>query len=164
MRLASLSFRSACRASSRSSGLSSTSRISTALESICSSSNLSHSSFFDYRSVCGARVFQPFQGEIKRRTLVDFRIDPDAAAVLLDDALHRGQPYPGAFKVFGTMKPLEHAKKLIGILHAETHTVITNKYRAAPVVLTLAHLNDGALPRSGELDGVGEQVGEHLPD
>ena len=48
------------------------------------------------------------QGEIKTGPAVDLAFGPDAAAVTLDDALHQGQPHPGAFKFLIAVQPLKH--------------------------------------------------------
>jgi hypothetical protein len=48
------------------------------------------------------------QGEIKTGPAVDLAFGPDAAAVTLDNALHQGQPYAGAFKFLIAVQPLKH--------------------------------------------------------
>ena len=67
------------------------------------------------------------QAEVKRRSLVDLSVSPDAPSVLSDDALHRGEPHASAFKLFVVVKPLKYSKKLIGIFRVESCAVVSNK-------------------------------------
>jgi hypothetical protein len=48
------------------------------------------------------------QGERETGPAVDLAFGPDAAAVALDNALHQGQPHPGAFKFLVAVQPLKH--------------------------------------------------------
>ena len=55
------------------------------------------------------------QAEVRRSTFVEFRLGPDASAVLSDDALHGGEPNAGAFKLFVAVEPLKCSEKLVGV-------------------------------------------------
>ena len=48
------------------------------------------------------------QREGEGRTPLHLSFGPDAAAVTLNDALHQGQPHPGAFKFLLPVQPLKH--------------------------------------------------------
>src|SRR5579863_9167801 len=108
--------RKACIPSSRSSGLSSTSRISTCS---CPMRHL-------WRNTLAVTLFFSYR-EIKHRTLADFCLRPGMATMLLHDALHGRQTYPGSWKIFWEVQPLENSEKLVGVLHTETDSVVAYK-------------------------------------
>src|SRR4030067_3062358 len=104
MRLARLCFFKACRASSTSFGLSSTSRISSGI------------SMFMIRPLR--------QGEVEGGSPVDLAFHPDASTVAMDDALNDGQPDAGAFVLIRAVQPLEDSEEFVDIGHVETYAVV----------------------------------------
>src|SRR6185312_4088308 len=102
--LATLCRRKEWRASSASSGLSSTRRISTSFRM-----NLS----------CA-------DGKEERRADVGSRFRPDLAPVAVDDALDDREPDAGAFELFRAVKALEDAEQLVRITHVEAGAVVTH--------------------------------------
>src|SRR5208282_5278358 len=137
MRLARLFLRRAWRVSSASSGLSSTSSISTLFSSMEPSSHR--------RGAGLPGPLEAFQREEKCRAFVHFRLGPDAAVVLVDDALHGHQSHSGALKIFGAMEPLEDAEQFVGVLHAETHAIVPDEDHAVAVAFGLAEFDDGGI-------------------
>ena len=83
--------------------------------------------------------------------------------MLVNHPRHDGQSNACAFKVFSTVQTLKHSEQFVHILHVETNAVITNEDGQLIVDLNLPHFNQGFVARSGVFDGVGEQIGEHLP-
>ena len=88
-------------------------------------------------------LLNSLQGEREGGSLVDLGLGPNAAAVLMNDALHRGQSYTCSLEVFLAVQALKDAKKLIGIFHIETHAVIAHVHRPLAIHLLLADLDDG---------------------
>lgn len=81
-----------------------------------------------------------------------------------DDAPDIGQPDPGAFELAGAVEPLEHAKKLVHVLHVEAGAVITDKNNGLiRVVVGAADRNLGLIALTGVFDGIADQVDQHLP-
>jgi hypothetical protein len=104
------------------------------------------------------------QGEGKRCSPVDLGFGPYASAVLSDDALHRGEPHPGAFKLFVAVKPLKCSKQFFGVLGVESGAVVPNEKHKLAVDCRLVNFNDRALTAAGIFDGIGQKVREHLLD
>src|SRR5450432_3340088 len=104
------------------------------------------------------RVFSSSRkkSEIEFSTGVQFGFCPDATAVLLNDALHGRQAHAGARKVLGAMEPLKDPEEFISVFHIETYAVVCNADYGLTVFNAVAHPNNCALPKAGELDGVGE--------
>src|SRR6266480_824551 len=107
MRLVSLLLRKARRASSRSSGLSSTSSISTAFVSFIIQLS------FHREIKCGAAIKRGFR--------------PNTTAVTMNNPLHNRQADAGAFKFLSPMQSLEHAEQFVGVLHVKAGAVIGNE-------------------------------------
>ncbi len=57
---------------------------------------------------------------------VDRALRPDAAAVAVHDALHRGEADSGAFEVARRMQPLEHAEQFRRIGHIEAGAIVAD--------------------------------------
>src|SRR5450756_1084962 len=142
MWLARFAWRKARTVMSRSSRLSSTSRISIAFVLFM---------FFSFA-----------KGEMKYRAMVHFGLGPYPAAVTADDALHDGQANPRAFKILRPVEPLEHAKQLVHILHIKPNTVVAHKINIFAVFARATNLHDGRCPVTGVLDRVGLQVDPDL--
>src|SRR5205807_236876 len=94
----------------------------------------------------------------ERGASFDFRLRPDLPSVFVNNALHRGQAYAGAFEIFAAMQALEHAEELIGMLHVEADAVIAHENRGPAVDLLVTNLNYCRIARPRILGGVGEEV------
>ena len=57
------------------------------------------------------------QGEAKRRSFIEFRLGPDAAAVLAENPVHCGQPNSRAFEILDSVQALKDAKEFVFVLH-----------------------------------------------
>src|SRR3984957_8349774 len=162
MTFASLLRRNARTVNSASSGLSSTSRISTSLDmddliigyGVCCA-NLCRS---NRTPLCDT------QREKECRSSVKLRFRPDSPAVLPNDTLHNRQPYSRAFEIAGLMQPLENAKQLARVLHLEARAIVLDEYDALTVLHRLSHLNHRPLLSAGVLHGIRKQIDEHLLD
>ena len=113
--------------------------------------------------ICAARHCGFAQAEVKRRSFVGFRLGPDTAAVFSNDALYRGKPYAGAFKLLVGVEPLKSSKELVRIPGIKSRAVVTDKEYSLALDCRLANLDDGSLTRAGIFDGIREEVGKHLP-
>src|SRR5438046_2133581 len=92
------------RASSRSLGLSSTSRISTRL--------------------C---IVPVSQCKTERGATIRFGLSPDVAAVAVHDALHDRQAYARTLVVLGPVQPLKDSEELARVPHIEADAVVANE-------------------------------------
>src|SRR5919201_778183 len=125
MRLARLCFRNACRVRSTSSGLSSTSKISTPF------------------SITGS----PLQSKEKGRTVARPGIGPHPPAVAVDDALDDGQAHPRPLVLLGAVEALEDAEELVGVLHVEPDAVVPDEvHRPRAAVGAAPHLDPRLVP------------------
>src|ERR1700693_5814144 len=109
---------------SRSSGSSSTNRISTGSLSIISS--FQESRWFQaglFQLLLACRL----QSEIECGAFIQFRFGPDPAAVLVNDPLHCGQPDAGAFEVLPAVQTLEDPEQFVDVLHAEPDPVVSHE-------------------------------------
>src|SRR6476646_6270571 len=102
--------------------------------------------------------------EEKRCALVYFCFRPDPAAVLVDNTLAGRKPHPGAFEILRAVKTLEDPEEFAGILHVKTSAVIANKYDLLVINGRLSHLNYSAHSDPCVLDGIGQDIDEHLLD
>ena len=44
-----------------------------------------------------------------------------------NDSLHDGQTDARAFKLVGSMQPLEHSKEFVRLLHVKTYAIVANE-------------------------------------
>ena len=102
------------------------------------------------------------QAEEERRALVLRAVHPDLAAVALDDPPHDGQPHAGAFELIRAVQALEDAKQLVHVLHVEADAVVLDEAHQRRAIHAIADLDARLLALARELDGVGDQVDEHL--
>src|SRR5258708_27208612 len=96
--------------------------------------------------------------EEKSGALVEFRLGPDAAAVLVNNALADGQPHAGAFKVLRPVHALENAEELAGVFHIEAGAIVANKYHVLTVHHRLSDFNDGAVAYPALLDRIRQDI------
>src|SRR5262245_26989642 len=121
MRDARLALRSARSASSRSSALSSTIRMSTGW-------------LLTMIPICSER-------EEECCPLINDGISPDLTAVPMDDALHDGQAHTCALEVFRPVQTLEDAKELVRVLHVEPGSVVAHVEDVVTVLAPAAHVH-----------------------
>src|SRR3989442_4342578 len=140
--LARFCFRSALSASSASSGLSSTSSISTAVRFMLRSS---------FRG----------KGEVEGGAAVDRPLGPHVPTVPLNDPLHDGETHPGALELLGAVKPLEDLEQLVGKARVESHTIVADEVRRCGS-LGAPDLDRRLAHTLAELEGVADQVDEEL--
>src|SRR5262249_44445741 len=137
-----LLLRSARTTSSASASLSSTSKISTASNSV---TRLSH----------GKR-------EREYRALIHFAFRPYAAAVPGHDPMDDRQADSGSRELVGPVQPLEYPEQLLRVFHIEADAVIAHGV-AALVADALAADPDAGLVRLARvLDRVGDEIRPHL--
>src|SRR5919109_1807983 len=121
MRLATWCWAKACTASSTSSGLSSTSRISTGPSGTAAGSPPS------LLAPTGVASFAHSEREGEGRAAVDGRLCPHAPAVAVHDALHDRQPDARPLVVLGAVQPLEDAEELVRVARVEAHPVVADE-------------------------------------
>src|SRR6478736_1225909 len=99
-------------------------------------------------------------GKIKRRAFVPFGLRPDLAAVPVKDALHDGEPDPGALKFVRPVQALENGKELVCILHIKSRAIVLHEIGPLHIVPTDGHHR--FIPVSGIFQRIGNQIGEDL--
>src|SRR5262249_19335306 len=99
--------------------------------------------------------------ERERRTLTDLRLDPNPAAVHLDDALGYGETQAGAAFLAGdSIVGLLELLKQFGLIGSgDTGTGVTHRYMECAVVRFSL---DGDFSGIGELNGVADEIDQHL--
>src|ERR1700738_1619901 len=103
-----------------------------------------------------------FRREVKCRALIDRCFGPDTAAVALDDALYDRQADTGACEILRTVQSLKHVEHLVGILHIEADPVVADEEDLLVAYLARADLDNGVVAQSRVLEGVVDEVHEHL--
>ena len=104
------------------------------------------------------------QREKENCAFVDFRFHPNVAAMFGNDPLCSGQAHSHSFEVLPAVRPLEDSKKLIGVLHIKTHSVIPNKEHLPAPVQPASYLDHGRFSGHCVFDRIREQVEEYLLD
>src|SRR6266576_2793286 len=94
------------------------------------------------------------EGEVKSGALVRLGFAPDTPAVLVDDALHGGQPDARPVELILGVQALKHAEQPVGALHVKADAVVANEDHSMAAMVTLAHLNDRLFASAGVFDGV----------
>src|SRR6188508_3423674 len=134
--LAILLLRNARSVKSTSSGLSSTSRISSI-----------------------GRSSRSAQGEVERGAFADLAFGPDVPAVAVDDALDGGEADAAAWKVRRRVQPLERPEQVRGEVRVVAGAVVANVERGhAMLIPGRANFDRRLLAAAGELPGVLDQV------
>src|ERR1017187_4972855 len=131
----------ACSMSSTSSGLSSTSKMSAR-----------------WSGMRGGA----FRCKVKSRAAIHRCFGPDTTAMALNDALHDRQADAGAGEILGAMQPLKHVEQLAGILHVEADPVVGDEEHLFVSHLARADLDAGVVAQFRVLEGVVDDVHEHL--
>jgi hypothetical protein len=96
------------------------------------------------------------------RALVDRCINPDPAAVALDDALHDRQTNACAFELIVAVEPLEDVEESVGVFHVEYRAVVPNEVHGFFRFLSCPHFDDANFSASCELERIGQQIHDHL--
>src|SRR4051812_2488871 len=97
------------------------------------------------------------------RALAGYRFGPNPPAVAMDDALHCGEPDPGAGELPGQMEPLERPEEAIDVRHLEPRPVVPDEVGSLPPQARLAKLDARRLGSLGELPSVLQEVFEGDP-
>ena len=103
------------------------------------------------------------QSERERGALIRLTLRPDPPAVPLDDPLDDRQADAGAFEFVRGMQPLENAEQLADVPHVEAGAVVTHEEHGFAVHFVATHFDDRRIALPRELESVGEQVRQHLP-
>src|SRR5438876_8322446 len=137
--------RNACRVSSMSFGLSSTSRSSMG------------------PSITGSLIGRSaLETEEERRAHAALRLGPHPSAMPIDDPLDDGKADPGPLVLLGPVHPLEHPEQLVGVAHVEADAVVLDEIHPMALQLPGPNLDHGGGTGSGELESVGQKVHVHL--
>ena len=81
-----------------------------------------------------------------------------------DNAAHGGQPDAGTFEFIRAVQTLKHTEQSSGIGHVEANPVVADKnHRFGGPAGQRPDLDSRLLQRPGELQGVGDQVGQNDP-
>lgn len=81
----------------------------------------------------------------------------------LDDPAHAGQTDAGALEFFHSVQALKHTEQLVGVLHVEAHTVVTDVDDNFFGTLFGADLDDREFAFAAVFDRVGDQVAQGRP-
>ena len=82
-----------------------------------------------------------------------------------DDPAYICQPNARAFKLFGTMQTVEWLKQSLRMAHVKANPVIAHENDQLLLALVPeANLDPSRIARACVLDGIGEQVHEHLAE
>src|ERR1700756_2289720 len=84
--------------------------------------------------------------------------------MLVDDALDDAEADTGALEFLRVVQALEDAEQPVAILRLETNSVVPDRADAFVPGHSCADLDLRKLPRACELDGVRQQVEQHLAD
>src|SRR6266704_3710241 len=131
-----LFFTRARRVSASSSGLSSTSRMTR----------------------CRMAAPRSLKGEIEGGAAIDRPLGPHAAAVPVDDPLHRSEADAGPGKLLRRVEPLERAEQLVGVRHVEPHPIVPHEVHRMAVLRRDPELDPRLLALRGELPRIPQQV------
>src|SRR4051812_38082226 len=82
--------------------------------------------------------------------------------MFLDNSADNRQAYARALKLRLRVKALEDSKKLLGVIHVETHAVITDKNDPLLGRFVPAHFNPSLTAVAGVLERITKQVEKHL--
>ena len=82
-----------------------------------------------------------------------------------NDATHGGEADARAFEFLGAVEPLKHAEQFVRVLHVEPDAIVPHEENHAPAFCAGgADVNPGGLAHPRVLDGVVDEVGQHLLD
>src|ERR1035437_3959894 len=147
MRFSTFPYWKASWTNSTSPGLSSINRISAGL--FCTFTSISVSlEFGDGEAEGGSRPWLRFHPELSPQPLYDFPADRE--------------PNPGARVLVPGMQTLKHPEDAFGMLRFDPDAVILDRNRPLAVAVHRGNVDSRAFFHFPELDGVGEQVLEHL--
>src|SRR5215470_10703396 len=80
----------------------------------------------------------------------------------MDDALNGCEPDSGSFELLSPVETLENSEQFVDILHVKADAVVFDKdYHSIAAFVRGPDFNLWLRPRSGELDGVRDQIDEH---
>jgi len=100
--------------------------------------------------------------ELEAGAFVRLGLDPDAAAVAVDDALDDGEPDARARKLTFGVQALKDTEEATGVFHVEAGAIVahgTDEFVAARIAF---HFDRRPFPLAGKFVGVGKEVDEDL--
>src|SRR5579863_1088018 len=102
------------------------------------------------------------QAEVERRSLLRPALSPGAAMVAANDPVDDRQPDASAGEFGLRMHALKRTEELARILHVEASAVVTHEIHVLGGLCESSDLDEGRIAVGGELEGVGQQVGQNL--
>ena len=96
--------------------------------------------------------------EINRSPFVRLGLNPDPAAMPVDNPMNDGQPNAGTFVLVSGMQSLKRRKKFVDILHIKAHSIVLDKIDKFPFLFLAPDLNNRGFSFTRELEGIGDQV------
>jgi hypothetical protein len=100
----------------------------------------------------------PGQGEKERRPLPGFGLNPDAAAVAMNDPLDHGQADAVPRVIEAGMKALERNEQFVPQGHIEADAVVPDKIDGPPAIGRRAEFDFGPETLGREFHGVGKEM------
>src|SRR5688572_25642013 len=101
------------------------------------------------------------QREVEACALVHFAFGPDAAAVPVDNFLHRSQADTAAFVLRSGMQALKYLEQLSRVRRVKTDTVVAYEINSLVVINQFAKLDQGLSSFARKLPGVFQKIREH---
>src|SRR5437867_1565207 len=80
----------------------------------------------------------------------------------MNNPLHNREANSGSFEFLSAVEPLEHAKQLPRKLHIEANPVVSDEVHGLVSIRAALHLDGWLRAGAGELERIGEEVGEDL--
>src|SRR5205807_142648 len=109
-----------------------------------------------------AELARPRKAEIEGGALTGAAVGPHPAAVTRDDPVHDRQADSGALERLLRMQALKHAEEPVGVAHVEADAVVAHVIDDVGALTQRAHLDARVVPSGAELDGVRQQIDQHL--
>src|ERR1051326_4891746 len=94
--------------------------------------------------------------KLNRCAFVDFRLGPDPAAVTKNDTLRDSEADAVTFELIAAVETLKDAEKLVGILHVEAGTVVTDEVDKNASVLCVPYADNCRILLSGIFQSIRE--------
>src|SRR6516165_8488400 len=81
-----------------------------------------------------------------------------------DNPLNQSQSDPCAFEIIHAMQPLKHSKQFRRVLHVKTNSVVLDEVCVLIPAFLKSNLDGWIRLRPGELERIGNQVVQNLPE
>src|SRR3984893_472248 len=93
--------------------------------------------------------------------MVYYAVRPNASAVAIDNAMHRGESDPCSREFRLCVQALEWAEELFGVVHVKTRSVVTNEEHCDSLLLFCPDLDPSRRGLRRKFPGVPKQIVEH---